>query len=110
MKATDKNLTKYAKIKIAMDPLIIRPTFIPKYENAYKGATLHLVDGIRGKHEGSLGMMWIFDSNEARNLYFEENGQPTKLNQEIGESLNGVNQGLSKLGNWTSQYTDWEIN
>ena len=55
-------------------------------------------------------MMWIFDSNEARNLYFEENGQPTKLNQEIGESLNGVNQGLSKLGNWTSQYTDWEIN
>ena len=84
--------------------------FIPNYENAYKGATLHLVDGIRGKHEGSLGMMWIFDSNEARNLYFDENGQSTKLNQEIAESLIVVNEGLSKLGNWTSQYTDWEIN
>ena len=86
-----------------------KSTFIPKYENAYKGATLHLADGIRGEYEGSLAMIWIFESNEARNLYFDENGQSTKLNQEIGETLNEVNEGLSKLGSWTSKYTDWEI-
>ena len=41
-------------------------------------------------------MIWIFESNEARNLYFDENGQSTKLNQEIGETLIKSNE----LSNW----------
>tara|TARA_B110000459_G_C16450198_1_gene420356 strand:+ start:74 stop:901 length:828 start_codon:yes stop_codon:yes gene_type:complete len=84
-------------------------TFIPNYENAYKGASLHLAEGLRGQYEGSLGMIWIFDSNEARNAYFDKNGAPTKLNQEISENLSSVNDGLSELGTWTSKYTDWTI-
>ena len=54
-------------------------------------------------------MIWIFDSNEARNAYFDKNGAPTKLNQEISENLSSVNDGLSELGTWTSKYTDWTI-
>ena len=82
---------------------------IPSYEKQYRGATLSLIKGIRGQNEGSLGMVWIFESNDARNLYFDSNGNPTELNQEVRGKLSSVDEGLNEIGTWTSNYTDWSV-
>ena len=82
---------------------------IPNYENEYKGAKLSLIKGIRGENKGSFGMIWTFESEDARNLYYDEKGNPTKLNQEVSAKLAPVNEGLNKIGTWTSKYTDWTV-
>ena len=82
---------------------------IPNYEKEFKGAKINLVKGIRGENKGAIGMVWIFESNEARDLYYDSNGAPTKLNQEVNQRLRTVNEGLSKIGTWTSKYTDWSV-
>ena len=79
------------------------------YEKEFKGAKINLVKGIRGENKGAIGMVWIFESNEARDLYYDSNGAPTKLNQEVNQRLRTVNEGLSKIGTWTSKYTDWSV-
>ena len=84
-------------------------TLIPAYENAFKGASLSLADGLRGADKGRLGMVWIFDSSDVRDLYFDKNGMSTELNQELTASLKTVDDGLAELGTWTSKYTDWSI-
>tara|TARA_B110000444_G_C18754935_1_gene554625 strand:+ start:85 stop:918 length:834 start_codon:yes stop_codon:yes gene_type:complete len=82
---------------------------IPNYEKEFKGAKVNLVKGIRGENKGAMGMIWIFESNEARDLYYDSNGAPTKLNQEVNQRLRTVDEGLSKIGTWTSRYTDWSV-
>lgn len=84
-------------------------TLIPSYEKEYKGAKLSLVKGLRGQNKGALGMVWVFESESVRNLYFDSKGAPTKLNQEINLKLKSVDEGLSKIGTWTSIYTDWVV-
>jgi ketosteroid isomerase-like protein len=82
---------------------------IPNYEKEFKGAKVNLVKGIRGENKGAMGMIWIFESNEARDLFYDSNGAPTKLNQEVNQRLRTVDEGLSKIGTWTSRYTDWSV-
>ena len=82
---------------------------IPNYEKEFKGAKVNLVKGIRGENKGDMGMIWIFESNEARDLFYDSNGAPTKLNQEVNQRLRTVDEGLSKIGTWTSRYTDWSV-
>ena len=84
-------------------------TLIPAYENAYRGVSLHLIEGLRGQYKGNLGMVWIFESNEVRNLYFDNNEQSTSLNKETRAKLKSVDDGLAKLGTWTSSFTDWSV-
>ena len=84
-------------------------TLIPAYENAYRGVSLHLIEGLRGQYKGNLGMVWIFESNEVRNLYFDNNEQSIPLNKETRAKLKSVDDGLAKLGTWTSNYTDWSV-
>jgi ketosteroid isomerase-like protein len=82
---------------------------IPSYEKEYRGVKLSLVKGQRGENSGSLGMVLIFESDDARNLYHDADGKPTKLNQEVSQKLSSVNEGLLKIGTWTSSYTDWAV-
>ncbi|MBT7654098.1 MAG: nuclear transport factor 2 family protein [Flavobacteriaceae bacterium] len=82
---------------------------IPNYEKEFKGAKVNLVKGIRGENKGDMGMIWIFESNEARDLFYDSDGAPTKLNQEVNQRLRTVDEGLSKIGTWTSRYTDWSV-
>ena len=101
------NLKKEATIEQFEDYFINK--LIPSYEKQYKGATLSLIKGIRGQNEGSLGMVWIFESDDARNLYYDDKGNPTELNQQVSEKLGPVNDGLNEIGTWTSNYTDWSV-
>jgi len=101
------NLNKGSK----MDDFInyFKSSFIPNYENAYPGMSVRLVEGIRGAEKGSLGLIWTIDSDKTRDMYWNNDGTATELNQEIGAKLEAVNAGLAEIGSWTSVYTDWKV-
>ena len=88
---------------------VFKTTFIPNYENAYPGMSVRLVEGIRGAEKGSLGLIWTIDSDKTRDMYWNNDGTATELNQEIGAKLEAVNAGLAEIGTWSSVYTDWKV-
>ena len=83
---------------------------IPNYEKEYKGAKIYMADGLRGKETGSISMIWVFESEEARDAFYNTDGSSNELGQSIGNKLKPINDGLAKLGSWTSSYyTDWSV-
>lgn len=82
---------------------------VPAYNQAYMGAKVHLLKSSKGTDSNSLGMLWIFESEELLSKLWNADGTSTELNAAIGASLDEVNAGLASIGSWTSDYTDWLI-
>ena len=82
---------------------------VPAYNAAYMGAKVHLVKGSKGEDINSLGMIWIFESEESLSKLWNEDGSSTELNNQIGAELSSVNEGLAEIGSWTSEFTDWIV-
>ncbi len=82
---------------------------IPAYNQAYMGAKVHLIKGVKGKDINSLAMLWIFESEEVLSKLWNSDGSSTELNTSINASLSEVNAGLAKIGSWTSDFSDWLV-
>jgi hypothetical protein len=82
---------------------------IPKLEKNAPGWKAHLVKGIRGENENSFGLIWVIESDEVRNKYYNEDGSPTELGISIQENVQPIVDELNKLGTMTSEYTDWLV-
>lgn len=82
--------------------------YIPEFEKNFPGVKLYIVKGIRGENENSFGSVYLFDSEEVRDKYFE-NGTLTELGKSASEKLQPTTEELQKLGTLTSTYTDWVI-
>lgn len=82
---------------------------MPAYEKQVQGLKLYIVNGVRGENAKSMGIIWLFESEEARNRYFNTDGTVTALGKSTGEKLNTVNQDLEKIGSYTTKYTDWVV-
>ena len=82
--------------------------YIPEFEKNFPGVKLYIVKGIRGENENSFGSVYLFDSEEVRDKYFE-NGTLTELGKSASEKLQPTTEELQKLGTVTSTYTDWVI-
>ena len=61
-------------------------------------------DGLRGKEAGSISMIWIFEFEETRDAFYNTDEFSTELGQSIVNKLKPINDGLAKLGSWTSTY------
>ena len=82
---------------------------IPQFEKTMPGWKGYLVKGIRGTNENSFGMIWVIESEEDRNKYYNEDGSPNELGNSIREKRQAIMDELNKLGTWTSEYTDWLV-
>ena len=82
---------------------------VPAYNAAYMGARVHLVKGSKGKDVNAIGMIWIFESEDFLSKLWNEDGTSTELNSKINDQLIEVNEGLSKIGSWTSEFSDWIV-
>ena len=82
---------------------------VPAYNKAYMGAKVHLIKSNKGTDLNSLGMLWIFESEEFLSKLWNSDGTSTKLNSSINESLAEVNSGLAKIGTWSSDFSDWLV-
>ena len=81
---------------------------IPEYEKQFhmKG---YLVKGIRGENENSFGIVWLFETEQSRDKFFNTNGRPTYLGEAAVANVNTTEKELEKLGTYTTKYTDWVV-
>lgn len=82
---------------------------IPAYEQQFQGAKGYLVNGIRGEHAHSVGVLWIFDSEPVRDQYFTAAGDFTDRGKTKMNNLASIEQETEKLATVTDKYTDWVV-
>ena len=82
---------------------------IPESEKLVPGVKGYLVNAVRGEKKSSLGVIWVFPSEELRNQYFNDDGTTTELGNAVMEKIKPVYDELYKLGTSSSKYTDWVV-
>lgn len=84
--------------------------FIPAYESAYPGWHLRLARSLRGNvPKDNLGLIFIIDSEQTRDKYYNPDGTENELSTAANEKLKSVNDELMKYGSGNSIYTDWVL-
>lgn len=81
---------------------------IPAYEKQFN-AKGYLVKSVRGENNNSFGIVWLFETEQARDKYFNTDGTPNDLGKSAIEKVNSIEKELEKLGTYTTKYTDWVI-
>ena len=104
-------MTINLKPKVTMDQL---KTFfickeIPELEKQFQGVKGYLVNGGRGENKNSFGIIYLFETEEARDKYFNTDGTTNDLGKSAFEKLGPTDKELEKLGTYTTKYTDWVV-
>src|SRR5687768_6177609 len=79
-----------------------------------EGLKIYMLKSVRGEYKNELAVIWIFESEAARNKYFNEDasaGNFTGLGKETMEHLKGIRQEMnSNYGRWTgNEQDDWIV-
>ena len=87
---------------------------IPACEKAFEGLKIYMLKSVRGEYKNELAVIWIFESEAARNKYFNDDasaGNFTDLGKETMERLKGIRQEMnSNYGRWTgNEQDDWIV-
>jgi len=87
---------------------------VPVYEKAFEGLKIYMLKSVRGKYKNELAVIWIFESEAARNKYFHDDGSETNftdLGKEAMERVKGIRQEMnSKYGRWAgNEQDDWVV-
>jgi F0F1-type ATP synthase membrane subunit c/vacuolar-type H+-ATPase subunit K len=82
---------------------------IPEYEKQFQDVKGYLVNGVRGENKNSFGIVWLFETEKARDRYFNMDETTTDLGKSIVQKLDPISKELEKLGTYTTKYTDWVV-
>lgn len=77
---------------------------IPAYEKELRG-----VKGVRGESRNSFGVLWLFNSKQARDKYFNADGSTNEAGKAAVEKLVGVGKELDRIETYEAKYTDWVV-
>jgi hypothetical protein len=83
--------------------------YIPASEKAFPGSKGYLVKGLRGDHENIFGTMWIFESEQVRNKYYNADGSTTEAGKAAQQKMQAVLDEFAKIATYTDKYTDWLV-
>ena len=83
--------------------------YIPKYQESFPGLKLQVLKGDRGENENKLGLLFLFESVEARDKYWPTMDGASELAEQGFAKLTSMWEELNKLGTWTSVHTDWVV-
>jgi hypothetical protein len=111
------NLIGMHVMTINLDPDVTTNQFMdffktrikPEIENNYDGWKVYIVKGIRGENQNSYGLLYVIKSEEDRNKYYNEDGSLNELGSTTMEKFNQLFEEGSKLGTWSTKFTDWVI-
>jgi hypothetical protein len=81
---------------------------LPVYEKEFK-AKGYLVKAVRCDNNNSFGIIWIFDTEQDRDKYFNSDGTPNNAGKSAMEKVNVVEEELKKFGTYDTKYTDWVV-
>lgn len=85
---------------------------IPAYDKAFPGMKTYLIKSLRGKDSSSLGLLFMFNSESARNKYFNNDGTMTKLGNAANAKLSSIGKEENKFvtsSNLPDKYNDWLV-
>ncbi len=85
---------------------------IPAYDKAFPGMKTYLIKSLRGADSGSMGVIFMFNNEAARNKYFNNDGSMTKLGNDASEKLNAVSKEEDKYVTSSpalDKYNDWLV-
>ena len=85
---------------------------IPAYDKAFPGMKTYLIKSLRGVDSSSMGVIFMFNNEAARNRYFNTDGSMTKLGNAASEKLNDVSKEEDKYVTSfpaLDKYNDWIV-
>ena len=96
---------------VTMDQYLdfINNKYLPEFEKHFDGWKGFLMKGDRGEHKNEYGLEWYIESLEARDKYFDSEGEMNDVGNAAMEKMSPILEEQEKLGTWTSTYTDWVI-
>ena len=86
-----------------------RDRYIPEAEKHFPGLKGYVIKGRTGECVDCLGSLIFFESTGIRDKYWKEDGSFTELGETVAANMQPVMEEMSKLGESTTTYTDWEI-
>jgi hypothetical protein len=83
---------------------------IPEYEKHWTGLKGYLVKSVRGEYKNSFAIVWLFETEAARDKYFNADGSPNELEKSAFEKVKPSEEELKKYGTYTIKYMDdWVV-
>jgi len=84
-------------------------TLIPEFEKHF-GNKVYSTKGVRGENKYEYGMIYIFESEEARAKYYNDDGSLTELGNSAMEKIRPtLDEFENKFGDFNFKYTDWIV-
>jgi hypothetical protein len=83
--------------------------YIPEAEKLFKGNKIILMKGDRGKHINKIAYVNYFESTEARDRYYPQEGVRSDEANEIREKMAPLREELEKLGTISDEYSGFVI-
>ena len=83
---------------------------IPEYEKQWTGLKGYLVKSMRGPYKNSFAVVWLFETESARNKYFNADDSPNELEKSALEKVKPIEEELKKYRTYTIKYMDdWVV-
>jgi hypothetical protein len=79
---------------------------LPEYERAWVGLHGYLVKSFHGRDRNALAIVWLFETEAARNRYFTADGKANDLEKAAYAQVKPVEEALKQYGTYTVHYTD----
>jgi hypothetical protein len=83
--------------------------FIPEFEKHFPGVKLFLVKGLNREVKDEYGKIFIIESKEVYNKYWNDDGSYTEVTAAIVEKVQPLLDEGNKLGTTTDVIADWVI-
>ena len=79
---------------------------LPEYEKQWTGLKGYLIKSVRGEYKNRFAIVWLFESEKARNKYFNVDGTANELEKSALEKVKPIEEALKKYGTYTVKYMD----
>ena len=86
--------------------------YLPEWNKLFEGdMKVYFAEGERGADDNCVSLLWVFNSVEVRDKYFDKEGNNTELFNSRAEKFSqSIDEELNKLGTFSEKhYTDWII-
>ena len=81
----------------------------PEVEKLYENWQVYFLKGIRGEKPDKYLMIYVIKTQKDRDKYYNADGTPNELNNQVSAKMQPLMDELNKLGTFTSAYTDWLV-
>ncbi len=82
---------------------------VPATEKAFPGTEVYIVRGNRGNAESKVGAIWVFETPEIRNRYYDPGGNLTPAGQKASAEVDPVLEQLERIGTGSRKSMVWEV-